>query len=507
LTHGRATLERTHYDRRGFLAGAAVALVVAVALFSQFNLHSGLRRDEAIYAYGGQQLVDGVPFYTSIFDAKPPVAATIAGAGVAIGRTLGVTDLSGARLAFFVFACLSVLAVYLLGAWLFTSSLSGLVAAAAFVSFEGFAADALTGPNAKTPGVFFAVLTMALLVRRSFLAAGVAGALAFLVWQPLGLYLVVALVAALLMPTGDPWWRPAARVLAGAAFPFAVTAAYYWLEGALDDLVDGVFVYPFTDLDRGGQTFGERLGQIADVVAAYYPEVLFYGGVTLLLVAAAVRFARGRKDVTSLVRCDPLINVVLLSFLLVVAVSIADFQGYPDLYPALSYAAIGVAAGFDLLRRRLDATGARFARVVAKGVAVVVVAALVISSGVTYTRSPSGDQLRHQLRNAESVQGLLDDGEMPYVYGDPTPLVLTGLRSQSPYIYLAAGVDNWVIDHTPGGLAGWQAQIAADDPPMIILSGGWKGEVAEAMERWLETRYPSVRRGELKVFLRPSIYQ
>jgi hypothetical protein len=96
---------------------------------------------------------------------------------------------------------------------------------------------------------------------------------------------------------------------------------------------------------------------------------------------------------------------------------------------------------------------------------------------------------------------------MPYVYGDPTPLVLTGLRSRSPYIYLAAGVDNWVIDHTPGGLAGWQAQIAADDPPMIILSGGWKGEVAEAIEGWLETRYPSVRRGELKVFLRPSNYE
>ena len=39
--------------------GAAVALAVAITLFTRFSLDDSLRRDEAIYAYGGQQLAAG----------------------------------------------------------------------------------------------------------------------------------------------------------------------------------------------------------------------------------------------------------------------------------------------------------------------------------------------------------------------------------------------------------------------------------------------------------------
>ena len=45
-----------------------------------------------------------------------------------------------------------------------------------FVAFRGFAIDALGGPNAKTPGIFFCVLAMWLLAgRRWFWGALAAG--------------------------------------------------------------------------------------------------------------------------------------------------------------------------------------------------------------------------------------------------------------------------------------------------------------------------------------------
>src|SRR4051812_49525001 len=71
-------------------AGAVLALVVAVALFTRFSFDDTMRRDEAIYAYGGQQLAAGVPLYRGVFDPKTPVAQALAGAAGALGPGGGV---------------------------------------------------------------------------------------------------------------------------------------------------------------------------------------------------------------------------------------------------------------------------------------------------------------------------------------------------------------------------------------------------------------------------------
>src|SRR4051795_9926908 len=59
-------LARMTPERRAFLlavGGGAAALVIAVVLFTRFSLGDNFWRDEAIYAYGGQQLADGVPLW------------------------------------------------------------------------------------------------------------------------------------------------------------------------------------------------------------------------------------------------------------------------------------------------------------------------------------------------------------------------------------------------------------------------------------------------------------
>ena len=148
-------------------AGALLALLIAACLFLQFSIDDVLKRDEAIYAYGGQQLAEGVAPYASIFDPKTPLATIIAGVATIGGRAVGAHDGAGdvhaMRIVFLVFALLTVLAVYLLGLRLWGSVLAALTGAVVFSSFRGFALDALGGPNAKTPGIFFGVLSMALL--------------------------------------------------------------------------------------------------------------------------------------------------------------------------------------------------------------------------------------------------------------------------------------------------------------------------------------------------------
>src|SRR4051794_41218247 len=71
-------------------AGAVLALAVAVALFTRFSFDDTMRRDEAIYAYGGQQLAAGVPLYRGVFDPKTPGAQALAGAAAPLAAGGGL---------------------------------------------------------------------------------------------------------------------------------------------------------------------------------------------------------------------------------------------------------------------------------------------------------------------------------------------------------------------------------------------------------------------------------
>lgn len=484
-------------------AGAVLALVIAVTLFSRFSIDDTLSRDESVYAYSGQQVAAGVPFYVSIFEVKTPLAAYLAGLGAVAGKALGAGDLHGIRIMFFLCACLTVVAVYLLGLRLWRSALAGLAAAATFASFKGFAITALTGPQAKTPGILFAVLSMALVVRRRWFWGTFTGSLAFLVWQPLAIYPAVAVAAAWLTSEVGERRRHLGLALAGAVVPVAATTLYLGLVGALPQFLQAAFVFPVTGLQRTQETLSQRLAHIVTVVHDGYgpSHVLFWGGLVLLLALVVAHLVRGRSDLRQAVK-HPLVCVVIPSFLAIAAFSAVDFQGYPDVYPALPYAAVGLggAVGLAVSRSRLPAL--RWAATV---VALGAVAALVGLSWSWDSEPPaSEDGLVAQRADAAILQRILDPGDRLYALGDPTPLVLTRRRNPSRFIYLSSGVDEWVVSHTPGGFAGWTAQIRASDPAVIVVHD-WHSPLAQRMGSWLRSTYDPAYAGSWRVFLKPGI--
>jgi hypothetical protein len=339
-------------------AGALLALLIAACLFLQFSIDDVLKRDEAIYAYGGQQLAEGVAPYASIFDPKTPLATVIAGVATIGGRALGARDGAGdvhaMRIVFLVFALLTVLAVYLLGLRLWGSVLAALTGAVVFSSFRGFALDALGGPNAKTPGIFFGVLSMALLVRRRWFWGAFTGALAFLVWQPLGIYMAIALVAAPLVSEAGSRLRATLHALAGLTIPLAVTAVAFAAAGALGKLVEAAFTFPLTGLIREHETLLDRLSLMHHVIVRSYPHtyVLMWAGVVLLCALAIARVVRLRSDLLAAVR-DPLVLIVMGTAIPLAVFSAKDFEGYPDVYPALPYAALGVGGAVAFVAARI----------------------------------------------------------------------------------------------------------------------------------------------------------
>jgi hypothetical protein len=445
-------------------AGALLSLVVAGALFSRYGIGGALARDEAVYAYGGQQLDHGLPFYASIFDQKTPGAAYLAG----LGDWLGGFD--GIRVAFFVCACLTVVAVYLLALELWGSVLGALVAAVAFASFRGFAIDALAGPDAKTPGILLAVVSMLLMVRRRWFWAGLCGSLAFLFWQPLAIYAVVAVVAS------RRW-----RALAGALLPLVVTGVYFSVTGAFGDLLSAAFAFPVEGLHRTPETVGQRLGHIAAIVHVDYAGAVVQFWAGLALVAALAAWKRWW--------------VVLATLAVIAVFSAIDFEGYPDVYPLLPYAALGLGGAAAVVVRM------RVMRPVA-------VAAIAIAVAVAWTQFSSDaearDPLSSQRAQASDLQHLLRPGDTLYALGDPTPLVLTGRRNPSRYVFLGSGVGSWEEAHTPGGFAGWMAGIRAARPAVIVLHD-WRSALEQRVSAWLHAHYVPEWDGCWRVFLRPDV--
>ena len=481
------------------LAGGVVSLAVGAALFARWGINGGLSRDEAIYTYSGQQLAHGVPPYTSIFDPKGPLASLIAGVAATVARVSGRNDIYAIRLAFFVCSCLAVVAIYLLAMRLFRSVLAGVVAAVVFASFTGFAEDALSGPDAKTPGVLAAVLAMWLMTRRQWFWAALVGAIAFLDWQPLVIYPVMAGVIAIVSSPAGQRLRSLAMAVAGAALPLIVVTIYFAAAGGLRNFFVSAFVFPATGVVRRPETEGHRLRHIVAVVHQFYgvSGILFWVGLVALLLLVVAHLIRNRANLRDALRA-PLILVVFVTLLAEVGYACVDFQSYPDVLPLLAYPALGLAGAVAVLVRLLKSVPAR----VATASVLVGLALLTGFSWSWFGSAPANDNaLRAQGADACAVERMLGPGGRLWAMGDPAPLVMLHRRNPDRFIYLGSGVDRWKVDHTPGGFDGWTSQVRTADPAVVTMNF-WRGDLAKAMRSWLlASRYRSSWVGQWHVYL------
>jgi hypothetical protein len=485
------------------LAGAVTSIAVAIALYTRFGINGTLSRDEAVYTYAGQQLAHGVPPYASIFDAKGPLASMIAGAAAAIAHPFGGNDIYAIRFAFFLCACLTVLAVYMLAEQLWNSVLAGIIAATVFASFTGFAEDALSGPDAKTPGILFAVLSIWLMIRRRWFWAALAGALAFLVWQPLVIYSVIAALIAAVNSTAARRWRALGLAIAGAAVPVALVIVYFALAGALGKFFEAAIIFPLEGVKRPKETVGARLTRIADVVHVSYKfsGVLIWGGVVALLLLAVVKFLRNRDGLRQALR-DPLVCIVLVTLLAEAAYAVLDFQGYPDVYPFLPYAALGLGGAAAVVLKLLTTQASR--RVATAGM-LVAVAVLTAFSWRWFSNGAGKDGLGAERADACALERMLEPTRGLYALGNPVFVVMTHRRNPDRFIYLGSGVDRWKIRHMPNGFDSWTAQIRAADPSLIAL-GGWRSRLTPMMATWLSDAGYSPRYvGKWRVFVAPGV--
>ena len=448
---------------------AAVA-TVSVIVYSLHGFHGELTRDLAVYSYAGQQVADGVPPYLGILNRAGPLAHVLPGAGVLTARLGGTDDVITMRILFMLIATACVCVSYLLGRDLFRSTGAGLVTAGSMLTFQGFIEYASNGPREKTPMTLFVICALWALTRRRWCTAGVCVSLATLCLQTafFSTFAAVVIGALLLAPEGR--LRAVVRIVLGGLAPVAVVAFWFAVAGSLRASIDsfyainGRYTVPNPVTDRFQAVW-------LDLHTAYGVSVwLLVGGlVALVLLSLAAVSGRARE-------VDPAVSVLpaLTAGMLVgLAWTFKDYDAWPDLFPVLPLAAVGLAGTFALAERHM-------ARPTAKALATSLSVVAVVLA-LSYSLSTRDDTLDVQRRKVDAVLAQLPDDATIISIEAPQPLVLTGRTNPTRHQMFRGGLQDYLEDTWPGGRAGFTEDLLAERSDLIAVgetvSSRWRAAI------------------------------
>ena len=443
---------------------------VALLTYALHGFNGMLSRDLAVYSYAGQQVAEGVPPYLGILNRAGPLAHVIPGIGVGIARIGGFDDVLTMRLLFMVIATACVCAVYVLGRDVFASKLAGLVTSAAFLTFFGFIEYASNGPREKTPMTLFITVALWAVARRRWFTAGLFVSLATLCLQIAFFSSFAAVLAGVLFLAHGERLKALLRVAVGGAVPVAVLMVWFAIAGSLRASVDAFVLinFRYTTPDPVLPVLDEAW---LDVTTAYGVSlwVLIAGLVALPLLSLGVL-----RKATRL--ANPWLPVVA-AFTVGAAVGLAwnfkEYDAWPDLFPMLPLAAVGLGGVFHVATKRLPVRATLVAAVALSLVATV----LAIHHSVT----SRGDRLETQRASVKAVLAQLPDDATITSVEAPQALVLDKRRNPTRHQMFSSGLQFYIDDIWPGGLEGFRRDLVADAPDMIVfgdpVSDRWRAAI------------------------------
>ncbi|RYP85352.1 hypothetical protein EKO23_12785 [Nocardioides guangzhouensis] len=456
-------------------------LAVTVAALAVYLLHGwrgALSRDLAVYAYAGQMVADGNPPYVEMLNRAGPLAHLLPGLGAAAARVVGIDDLVGMRMLFLLLSVATVSALYVAARALFASRQVALASACTFLAFYGFIEYASNGPREKTPMVLFLVLMIWALARRRWLLAGVFLALATLSLQIAFFVGAPAALGALLL--GLRKWdllRGTARLAAGGLLTLAAFVAYFVAVGAVRDFVDAFVVINLRYTPAQPMSSAKLSFAWDNLLRGYGASVwLILVGLVAMVVVAAL----GARGWRRLPEDGPAATVVALGPAVLVGTlwTMRDFDGWPDAFPLLPFAALGIGGMLALTLHRLPV----------RAVLVTTLVWSLATTGLALGLSLDGrsDRLDVQRASVARTLRVLPDATMFSVQA-PQPLVLAGRHNPSKYQMFSNGLLAYLDDTWPGGVDGYRAWILERQPDLIALgkTGGnaWRRALADDYQR------------------------
>jgi 4-amino-4-deoxy-L-arabinose transferase-like glycosyltransferase len=449
--------------------------VVSLVTYALHGFHGALTRDLAVYSYAGQQVADGVPPYEGILNRAGPLAHAIPAVGVWIARLVGSDELITMRVCFALIATATVCFVYLLGRDVFGTRPAGLVCAATFLSFEGFVQYASNGPREKTPMVLFVVLALWAVTRRRWFAAGLFTSLATLCLQ-IAFFTAFPAAAAGALLLGTRWRvRELAMIALGGLVPVGLCLIWFALAGSVQASLDAFYFinneYTVPNPLNAPERDLVRVREDLDMAYGVTLWLLYAGLVALALHALGVVSPRVR-------RWDPAV-VLLAAFTVGAGFGVwwniyQDYDAWPDLFPLLPLAAVGIAGVFALAARWLPRRVALLSAVALSLVGVGI--------ALHFSLTHRDHTLDAQRRSVDQVLHVLPRGATITSIEAPQPLVLTDRTNPTRYQVFRSGLQDYLEDTWPGGRDGFVRDLLARRPTLIsvgeTVSHRWRREIA-----------------------------
>ncbi|MPZ61317.1 MAG: hypothetical protein GEU93_08475 [Propionibacteriales bacterium] len=452
--------------------------VTALTVYALHGLDGHLPRDLGIYAYGGQQVANGVPPYVGILNRVGPLGHLLPGLGVVGARVGGFDDMRGIQLLYLIISVACVCLVYVVGRELFASRLAGLAATAAFLSFFGFIHVASTGPRDKTPMVLFVLCVLLAVVRQRWFVAGLFVGLATLTWQPAFFVAVTAaVVAPLALRPAAALIRALVAVVAGGLVTVLVCVAYFAAAGALREFIDAFLLISARYAHATRPTSDPEIWTHLHKAYGDFVWVIAVGLAAMLIVAGMALVLKGRRQ-------DPMrMFIIAVGTASVVGLvwSSQVLNNWPDVFVLLPLAALGIGGIAKELSTRVSAR-------VALPLTLAWVVVGVAAAG-HYSVSTREDGLDDQRESVQAVIAALPPGASILSIEAPQPLVLSGRTNPSRHQIFVGPLGRYIEDTWPGGLRGYAAWIGREQTTVVALQ---RGPVPEWLTETLRTQYARV---------------
>ncbi len=438
--------------------------LVACVVFLLRGFDAVLSRDLALYAYAGQQVADGVPPYVGVMNRSGPLAHLVPGAGAWVGDLLGLDDLFAMRALLLLVSVAAVWATYVLGREVFGSRPVGAATALFVAMMPPFVLYAVGGPRDKTTMMLFLILTLVAAARGRWGWAGACLALATLTWQPVFLPGAATVAVAALLTPGR---RVLAllRVAVAGAVTTLVFVAGFAIAGALPEALDGFIRIHLTatyqpGFDDDPEAVWEALREAYDF--ATYPFAVGLVALPIATLPSAWRLARRRTPDPQRAG-DVALVAAVAGELAGLAWSWRTFNGWADALVLAPFAALGLACVLALVLHALP-------RRAGAGVAAVACLGL-LAGGLGYSLDDHDPVLRAQRAEVAQVLDILPDATMVSIEA-PQPLVLAHLVNPTPHQMFRLGLETYVDDTWPGGLAGYADWVSRTRPTIVAVGGG-----------------------------------
>jgi hypothetical protein len=480
--------DRTSWLRTSLLPSAPwvdplVVGLVALVVYGLHGFHGELNRDKGVFTYGGIHVAQGTPPYVDIFNSVGPLADAVPGLAIRLGSLVGVDPVLSERLFFTVISALCCSLVYVLARDTVGSRAAGMIAAAAFLTFEDFTSLAAGGPSDKTTMVLFLLGCLILLGRRRWALAGACAALGTLTWQPVLAVAAGALVAAALVDRVDTRLRILTRFTLGGLVPTLAAVCYFVAADALSQAIQGFVVVNvgYAQQPSALTSPGPIASKMWDGYHWTFP--LAIAGLVLLLVLGARAALTLRRPTAS--PTAPRLVICTAGALVATAWTLLVVNGAPDLFVVLPFAALGLAAAAVLLAGRLR-------RGVARPGIVVVVGLSVLVAGVhSVTTRDDGERL--QRADVQAVLGTQPADAVVVSLSAPQVLALSGRDSPVPYQIMSETQQRYLDATYPGGMPGFLDHVLVGLQPTFVVVGSSFRSLWHVP--WLDTDYWKIGSG------------